>query len=250
MDKKMKNSNPYIIASILLILVTIGIMIGILCMEEPVEESTVTETVVIMEEEKLVSELAANTEERTTADTKDSDTHVSKDVGVSEEISGGSKETVEMDTEEISGQKEDDTIETYEEESMEPEVILESEQEQSEQIELQEELAETTSEPEEAVETLPHEHSWLFESNYQEPTCSNGGLINEVCVHCGETRIVGGSPTGKHDFIVEIKGDCCSEEVVRCSVCNTREMRGNDMTNHIDAEGGICYGCGQKISGE
>jgi len=108
--------------------------------------------------------------------------------------------------------------------------------------------------PEEPSSTLSelarHEHSWIFESCYQEPTCSNGGLENQICAHCGETRIVGGTPTGEHDYVVETEGDCCSEEIVRCSVCNARETRGYNMTNHIDVEDGICYGCGQKVSGE
>ena len=90
----------------------------------------------------------------------------------------------------------------------------------------------------------PHEHSWMFESVFQEPTCSNGGLENQICAHCGETRTVGGTPTGEHNYVVENEGDCCSEEIVRCSECNAREVREKDMSNHIDMEDGIRYGCG------
>ena len=122
------------------------------------------------------------------------------------------------------------------EKTPEPEVIPESEE---------------TPVPEVLPESeAPHEHSWMFESVFQEPTCSNGGLENQVCAHCGETRTVGGTPTGEHDYVVENVGDCCSEEIVRCSECNTRDVREKDMRNHIDVEDGICYGCGQKVASE
>lgn len=91
-----------------------------------------------------------------------------------------------------------------------------------------------------------HEHSWIFESYYQVPTCSNGGLVNEVCTHCGETQTTAGSPTGEHQFIVETAGDCCSVEIVICSECNYREVREKNAVNHVDVEDGFCYGCGQK----
>lgn len=93
----------------------------------------------------------------------------------------------------------------------------------------------------------PCAHSWVFESFYQEPTCSNGGLENQVCAHCGETQITGGTPTEKHEFKVETPGDCCSEEVVVCTVCNHREIKEKDTGNHIDVEDGFCYGCGETI---
>ncbi|MBR2038704.1 MAG: hypothetical protein IKA09_13405 [Lachnospiraceae bacterium] len=112
-------------------------------------------------------------------------------------------------------------------------------------------LPEVTPAPEEIPEPeASHEHSWMFESVFQEPTCSNGGLENQTCAHCGETRTVGGTPTGEHDYVVENVGDCCSEEIVRCSECNTRDVREKDMRNHIDVEDGICYGCGQKVASE
>ena len=101
----------------------------------------------------------------------------------------------------------------------------------------------TVPEPTPAVCT----HSWIFDSYFQEPTCSNGGLENQICIHCGETRTVGGTPTGKHEYIVETEGDCCSEEIIRCTVCNNREVREKNPDNHIDLEDGICYGCGAKV---
>ena len=90
-------------------------------------------------------------------------------------------------------------------------------------------------------------HSWVFESFYQVPTCSNGGLETQACAHCGETQITGGTPTGKHEFKVETPGDCCSEEVVVCTVCNQREIKEKDTGNHMDVEDGFCYGCGETI---
>lgn len=109
-----------------------------------------------------------------------------------------------------------------------------------------------TPEPEPAPAPIPtpepdtHEHSWIFESFYQEPTCSNGGLVTEICAHCGETQVTGGTPTGEHHYEVETVGDCCSAEVVVCTECNYREVREKDPANHIDVEDGFCYGCGVK----
>lgn len=100
--------------------------------------------------------------------------------------------------------------------------------------------------PTETPEPDTHEHSWIFESFYQEPTCSNGGLVTQICAHCGETQVTGGTPTGEHHYEVETVGDCCSAEVVVCTECNHREVREKDPANHIDVEDGICYGCGAK----
>ena len=101
-------------------------------------------------------------------------------------------------------------------------------------------------EPEPEATSTPHEHSWMFDSWYQEPTCSNGGLVMEICAHCGETQVTGGTPTGEHSYQVETPGDCISEEVVVCSVCNCREVREKNPGNHIDVEDGFCYGCGKN----
>ena len=103
---------------------------------------------------------------------------------------------------------------------------------------------ESTPEPDKTP--VSHEHSWSFQDWYQEPTCSNGGLVMEICAHCGETQITGGTPTGEHSFIVETPGDCVSEEVVVCTLCNYREVRAKNLSNHIDVEDGFCYGCGKK----
>ena len=103
---------------------------------------------------------------------------------------------------------------------------------------------EITPSPEETP--VIHEHSWIFDSWYQEPTCSNGGLVNEICAHCGETQVTGGTPTGKHSYTVESTGDCCSEEVVVCTECNHRQVGEKNPDNHIDVEDGFCYGCGKK----
>ena len=105
-------------------------------------------------------------------------------------------------------------------------------------------MPESTPEPDKTP--VPHEHSWSFQDWYQEPTCSNGGLVMEICVHCGETQITGGIPTGEHSYEVETSGDCLSEEVVVCTVCNYREVREKNLSNHIDVEDGFCYGCGKK----
>ena len=105
-------------------------------------------------------------------------------------------------------------------------------------------MSEATPSPEKTPEA--HEHSWIFDSWYQEPTCSNGGLVNEICAHCGETQITGGTPTGKHSYTIESQGDCCSEEVVVCAECNHREVREKDPGNHMDVEDGFCYGCGKE----
>lgn len=103
---------------------------------------------------------------------------------------------------------------------------------------------EITPSPEETP--VIHKHSWIFDSWYQEPTCSNGGLVNEICAHCGETQVTGGTPTGKHSYTVESTGDCCSEEVVVCKECNHRQVGEKNPNNHIDVEDGFCYGCGKK----
>jgi len=124
----------------------------------------------------------------------------------------------------------------------------------AEQEPVPESVPEPESIPQEEQEILSSQeqeeschHSWVFESFYQEPTCSNGGLENQVCANCGETQITGGTPTGEHSYRVETPGDCCSEEVVVCTECNYREIKEKDNENHIDVEDGVCYGCGETI---
>ena len=123
----------------------------------------------------------------------------------------------------------------------EQESIPQEEQEMKPSVEQKQEIPSLQEQEE------PCTHSWVVESFYQEPTCSNGGLETQVCAHCGETQITGGTPTGKHEFKVETPGDCCSEEVVVCTVCNHREIKEKDQGNHIDVEDGFCYGCGETI---
>lgn len=111
--------------------------------------------------------------------------------------------------------------------------------------------AEPSTEPS-AEPEAPKEcsHSWIFQSVYQAPTCSGGGLENQICSKCGATQITAGTPTGQHQYEVEVAGDCCSEEIVVCTECNHREVRGKDLKNHIDVEDGFCYGCGKTIDEE
>ena len=104
-----------------------------------------------------------------------------------------------------------------------------------------------TPSPAPEVKQEPCTHNWIFTSYYQEPTCGNGGLESQVCAVCGETRTTSGTPTGKHSFVVETPGDCCTEELVRCEDCNHREVRAKDAGNHMDVEDGFCYGCGQEV---
>ena len=70
--------------------------------------------------------------------------------------------------------------------------------------------------------------------------------MTQICAHCGETQVTGGTPTGEHHYEVETVGDCCSAEVVVCTECNSREVREKDPANHIDVEDGFCYGCGHS----
>ena len=135
---------------------------------------------------------------------------------------------------------------TPEPESMETSELIPEVTPAPEPIPVPEETPMPESTPEPDKTPVPHEHSWSFQDWYQEPTCSNGGLVMEICVHCGETQITGGIPTGEHSYEVETSGDCLSEEVVVCTVCNYREVREKNLSNHIDVEDGFCYGCGKK----
>ena len=138
------------------------------------------------------------------------------------------------------------TDRTPEPESMEATELIPEVTPAPEPIPVPEETPMPESTPEPDKTPVPHEHSWSFQDWYQEPTCSNGGLVMEICVHCGETQITGGIPTGEHSYEVETSGDCLSEEVVVCTVCNYREVREKNLSNHIDVEDGFCYGCGKK----
>ena len=169
---------------------------------------------------------------------------------VSEEICGSVSVTEET-------QEETESMETFIEPATEeipeevPDLTPKKERDEDQEtvpVEETEELpeAEVIPELEEIPEPEVHEHSWIFESFYQEPTCSNGGLVTQICSKCGETQITGGTPTGEHSYEVESEGDCCSAEVMVCTECNFREVREMDPDNHIDVEDGFCYGCGKK----
>ncbi len=66
-------------------------------------------------------------------------------------------------------------------------------------------------------------HGWMFESYYQKPACSSGGLENQICSKCGLRQTTPGTPTGEHVFETEAEGNCVNEELVICIDCNYRE---------------------------
>lgn len=256
MDKKIKEyfkgKNPYLIVSAAIVIASMVVICMLLKDEVSAvqETNTVSEVVVEMQESETLEEFVQESEVSTP---EPQNTPVTETTPTPEAVMTPEPERV-----------------TEPEETVPPEVVPDTQPEdavpqetgktsESEVIPAPEELPEPdvipepeeTPAPEETSEPeAPHEHSWMFESVFQEPTCSNGGLENQICAHCGETRTVGGTPTGEHDYVVENAGDCCSEEIVRCSQCNAREVRDKDMCNHIDVEDGMCYGCGQKVASE
>ena len=196
------------------------------------------------EDTMVTEEMRESEQESVKEPVADKEQEVSKDS--SEKISEQEEETEPIPEVEV---KPEST--PLPEESKEPEQVLETVPE-PEHIPQEEQEPEVS--PDEEPENPPSKepevschHSWVFESFYQEPTCGNGGLENQVCAHCGETQVTGGTPTGEHSYCVETPGDCCSEEVVVCTECNHREIKEKDMGNHIDVEDGFCYGCGTTI---
>jgi len=271
MKEYLKNRNPYLLASVAIVIVSIGIIIALL-QEVPAEGSDSDMPPVVLEN---VSESQESEQQDTGAlgenwETDDVEAE-SKETEVSE---NETMETTEKGAESSTESCSEPQQASEPEESCEPvkepdeEVITEEVPESTEERipeEPQEEMLEdsqesTATDPEDLInpepeenpessevpETEVHEHSWIFESYYQEPTCSNGGLVTQICAKCGETQITGGIPTGEHSYEVETEGDCCSETVVVCTECNFREVREKDPNNHIDEEDGFCYGCGQK----
>ena len=258
-----KGKNPYLMASAAIVIVSMAVICWILKEEMSEVQKTVASDVVIeMQESETLEELVQESEvaspvpdsepvsmvetqilptEPVQITPEPQSTPVTETTPTPESvITPEPKKVTEpeeiVSTEVVTDTQPEECVPQEPEKTPEPEVIPESEE---------------TPVPEVLpVPEAPHEHSWMFESVFQEPTCSNGGLENQVCAHCGETRTVGGMPTGEHDYVVENVGDCCSEEIVRCSQCNTREVREKDMRNHIDVEDGICYGCGQKVASE
>lgn len=256
----LKGINPYLVASVAVVILSIGLIGALLwdvpsaenaeisvtpesSMEEIVEtqESEVqTEEVWETEEIKEVFAEAQQTQETVFENPEET---AEESIPVSEEI----REVVEA--EEV--QETVESIEVFQQpvrgEYFEEELSPREENDTGQDMIPEEEMKELRGEGI-ILEPEGHEHSWIFDSYYQAPTCSNGGLVNEVCAHCGKTQTTAGSPTGEHQFIVEIAGDCCSAEIVICSECNYREVREKNAVNHVDVEDGFCYGCGQKTS--
>lgn len=253
-----KGKNPYLLASFVIVLVTVGIMFVLLQDTEPAgtsgdvvsaeqisdmgkgsievyaESSTEVETQpgneAVLEQESVAIDEADENSTETEAESMPSEmTAKEKEQHNSEVTKSESEEPEKEETKEIPKEEFNDTS------SNQPEEELPDQAEQEPEPEAEE------SQVEEA-----HVHSWIFESYFQEPTCSNGGLVTQICAQCGETQITGGTPTGEHDYEVETPGDCCSAEVVVCRECNFREVREKNAQNHVDIEDGFCYGCGQK----
>lgn len=275
-----KGKNPYLMASGAIVIVSVAIICLLLKGEMSAEQEDDTSAVGT---KQSVEESTENLQESKEAET--SEDPIEEEVEATEILVMENVETSEVPeseptrVEEIQ-EKSEEQIQTAvpervpvteiaptqepitePEETMTPENVPELEQEPLEAPESEEQtpqeppaseetipgessVPEITPSPE--VTPVPHEHSWIFESWYQEPTCSNGGLVNEICAHCGETQVTGGTPTGEHTYTVESPGDCCSPEVVVCTECNHREVGEKNLGNHIDVEDGFCYGCGKK----
>lgn len=280
MHKKVKDyfkgKNPYLLASAAIVIITMTVICLMLKVEVnngPEVEDAITDTLQSRVENVVDAEGAQASREPGTAGITDE--QYEESVVVVKPVQGitGIPESSEPDLVSTT-EPEKDTEEPVEQDS-----ALESEETLTVEVETEQEEPEVSEadpdsrpedsisrEPENAIlresEVIPtpesmetpevtptpvqHEHSWLFQSFYQEPTCSNGGLVNQICAHCGETQTTPGTPTGKHAYEVETAGDCCTAEVVICSECNHREVREKNRKNHIDEEEGFCYGCGQK----
>ena len=258
-----KGKNPYLLASFVIVLVTVGIMFVLLQDTEPAGTSgDVVSAEQISDMGKGSIEVYA--ESSTEVETQPGNEAVLEQESVaideadenSTEIKSTESEVESMHSEMTATEKEQHNSEVMKPKSEEPEKEEPTEVSKEEFNEIpsnqpEEELPyqpEQKPEPEEESQVEEaHVHSWIFVSYFQEPTCSNGGLITQICAHCGETQITGGTPTGEHDYEVETPGDCCSAEVVVCRECNFREVREKNAQNHVDVEDGFCYGCGHKI---
>ena len=254
-----KDKNPYLLASFAVVIVSVLIIFALLQEEKPAEsEGSVTTIEQISETTQESLDAITETGEQSQSETLEESSHDCKeDMSIADvqETEVAQSDKVE-DTQEVPdieeslpkdepSEKEEPEGVTEEPDNSEPEQVEPPtvEPERIPEVEpeiVPEELPEPPKEPE------IHVHSWIFESYYQKPTCSNGGLVTQICAHCGETQITGGTPTGEHFYEVETQGDCCSAEVVVCTECNYREVREMDPTNHIDVEDGLCYGCGRK----
>lgn len=254
----LKGINPYLLASVAVVILSIG-LIGALLWDAPSAESSMEGSVETRESEvqteevwetEEITEVLAETKQVEESVFENPKESVEESVPVSEEVCGSVSATEEsqekIESTEVSTEPETEEIQE-EVPDLTPEKGHDEDQETVPKEETEEQPeGEVIPEPEEKPEPEVHEHSWIFESYYQEPTCSNGGLVTQICAKCGETQITGGTPTGEHSYEVESEGDCCSAEVVVCTECNFREVREKDPDNHIDVEDGFCYGCGQK----
>lgn len=252
----LKSKNPYLLASAAIVIVSVGIIIALL-QESPAEgcdqnvisvvvESEGTDDVETEKEEKEESANEALETAGEEAETE-SDSERSSEPEQYSETEKSCEPVKEPDGEVELEEAPEPTEEMTSEVKAEKEPVEESQESpETDSGEMVVPEPEETPKPTEVPEPEVHEHSWVFESYYQKPTCSNGGLVTQICAHCGETQITGGIPTGEHAYEVETPGDCCSAEVVVCTECNYREVREKDPTNHIDVEEGFCYGCGHK----
>ena len=267
----LKSKNPYLLASAAIVIMSAGIIIALL-QEVPSEGSDPDVTLVVLENASESQEAEPQGTEAVEESWEMDD--VETENKEKEESENETMETAGKGAESASDSSSEPQQVSEPEESCEPVKEPDGEVEPEEAPESTEEMTpeetyvekpedsqepsatdledvvnpvpEETPEPSEVSEPEVHEHSWVFEAFYQEPTCSNGGLVNQICAHCGETQITGGIPTGEHVYEVETVGDCCSAEVVVCKECNFREVREKDPGNHIDLEDGFCYGCGHK----
>ena len=266
--KYLKNVNPYVAASFASVGVSMLIIFSLVNNENTTyekETSVIEESVESEVEEKAMTDSEQESEpevlEESTETKGEPETNIVDDATVEQEVTAEQKPSTDNKVEQESTSPVVEPTESQKEESEEEK---QAEEEPVAKPDQTEEVEETEVQPGEPVivpsepdiipdepESVPeepkvHEHSWIFESYYQNPTCSNSGLVNEICAHCGETQITGGEPTGDHFFEVETVGDCCSAEVVVCTECNFREVREKDPANHIDVEDGFCYGCGHN----
>ena len=275
--KYLKNSNPYFLASVAVVGISVVIISALLKEEAPMQdkESVAVEERIELEAEEITVETSeqmtdlevmeetsavneesmensAETEESADLKMKEDETQAA--MSTSEEPKENKEEVNTENVPQLESESEvPEVVETLEVQPEEPDHSKEAELVPEEPDIIPDEGEPTPEVPEvvpDEKEPVPeesvHEHSWIFEFYYQAPTCSNGGLVNEICASCGETQITGGTPTGAHSFEVETVGDCCSVEVVACTECNYREVREKDPANHIDVEDGFCYGCGHS----
>jgi hypothetical protein len=269
MKKYVKGKNPYLLASYAVVFVSLLVIVFLVRADLPAEEEPNTAEVLVEVEESQETgadeELPEKTEaviEVVTESTKETVAEESQEENNAEPEQPSEQEIKESfpKKDELPKKESFETVEeTVVEEPKEPEENPEKPAEPDEPSQMETQPSkEPEVIPEEKTEPVPkdtpkepevpeeHEHSWIFESYYQKPTCSNGGLVNQICAHCGETQTTVGTPTGEHQFKVETPGDCCNVEVIICSECNHREVREKDPDKHIDEEDGFCYGCGQK----